>query len=151
MLVNDYQLFIQNTQPRKTQPLSQKKNENGNFSLTQKQQTTPLYKQQTTLLPINYISSKNYYANKFQLQQEKDDSLKKSVSLYKKTSKLKKLPSAYSTSFTTFHDLSKPKPALIHPSFHTDTPFEQLKKEHEKHKMVTTYIANDLYYQRTSA
>jgi len=159
MLVNDYRVFVQSTQPRKTQSVTQKTQQKEFPQINSvEEKTTPL--QITSQFPVDYVNTKNYYANKYKLQQQKpkqDQSTqpqqKDTVSYFQQLTKITAIPSTYSVAFTTFYDLTKPKPALTQHSTSQATPkvYKEAKEQQTKQEVVTTYIANDLYYQRTSA
>ncbi len=154
MLVSDYNIFIQNTQPRKTQNFSQNKKEQERFNFPKESSTVINTHISTPSLPIDYINTKNYFINKEQLKQKQEQSPSKKDPLhyYQKLSKIKKIPTSYNVAFTTFYDLSKPKTALNQtPKLQISTDYQQLQKQQLQNNMVATYIANDLYYKRTSA
>jgi len=152
MLVNDYRVFIQDVQPRKNQTITQRKKSQENFVLQEEHHISQPTAKNSFLLPVDYINTKNYFINKTKLQQKEKNLQKDPLDYYKKLSKLKKLPKSYSIPFTTFYDLSKPKTALIQTSsLQNNTQYQQLHKQQLQNKMVSTYITNDIYYQRTSA
>jgi len=166
MLVSDYRVYIApNTNTKKIQPSTKEATtKEKDFSLTSKstqpKQNFALQKQ----FPIDYISSnKNLYVNRFKLQeqqpkesqkqeQNKTNSSLSNVEKFQTLSKLDKIPTAYSVPFTSFKDLTKPKHVISStPNYNENTQYEKLKKESAKKLMTQTYIANDLYYKRTSA
>jgi hypothetical protein len=152
MLVNDYRVFIQDVQPRKNQTITQRKKSQENFVLQEEHHISQPTAKNSFLLPVDYINTKNYFINKTKLQQKEKNLQKDPLDYYKKLSKLKKLPKSYSIPFTTFYDLSKPQHPLNKITVYKDNAlYQEMQQKQTQNNMVATYIANDLYYKRTSA
>ena len=158
MFVSEYATFV-NPSSTSITLRNEKKEEKKDFSLkSQQKEIQPLKTPKN--LPINYISSTNYYANKYKIQQQlenkeqnfqQENIYKNPVEKFKSLSKLNTLPKAYSVSFTTFSDLLKPKIALSKEYNYGDDKYSKLKELDDKNKFINLYIANDIYYQRISA
>jgi len=111
MLVLEYRTFIA---PKRVQselkPLLNKRSET-DFTLPSHNKAASLPSSiQRPDFP-NYIQNRNYFANKRRFEEHKERP--KAVEDFQHLSKLQQLPKAYSTPFTSFLDLTKPKKAVV--------------------------------------
>jgi hypothetical protein len=155
-LVTEYRTFINGDITRRIEPKKEyEKKIDSKSSFEIKQDPNEIIKP-NSFLKIDYIASKNYFANRYKLSNNKEqntdlspfrDPLKKFQILSKQAS----LPQAYSVSFTTFYDLVKPKPALSKSVLYKDDAYFQAKKSADKKTVLDTYVSNQLYFQRSVA
>jgi len=144
MFVSTYRLNLQSIQNPKPTKETQLKNEEATkefHPLLDAQQT-----QQTTQpkLPVDYVHSKNYYANRYKLTLNYSPT--KEEQNFQTLSKQTQLPQSYKTPHTTFYDLTKPKSALQPSKQHSTLELLSARQNAPK-----TYTSNNLYYQRTHA
>ena len=150
MLVSEYRTFV-------TPPTSVARNERIN---THKEPDSLFVLPSKSTLPLrtsrspqpDFIQNRNYFANKERFaNQNKPQTLQRLQHLFK----AKQLPKAYSASFVTFMDLTKPKKALTPNRFtlpkSVDEKYRSLQIDQTKTLMAKTYIANDLYFRRAYA
>jgi len=127
------------------------------FSSFEIKQNDLTINQPNSSLKLNYLTSKNYYANRYKLssykQQDQNNLLPYNypVEKFQILSKQSAIPQAYSASFTSFYDIIKPKPAIIKTTIYKDDKYSKAKYNNDKNIMINTYLSNELYFQRTSA
>ena len=150
MLVSEYRTFVRpSASVARNEQVSAKKESNNLFRLPKKS----LLPTRPPRSPLpNYIQNKNYYANKERFANPNQPQTLQRIQLL---TKMKQLPEAYSASFVTFMDLTKPKKALTSHRFtlpkSVDEKYNTLRIDHAKTLMAKTYIANDLYFRQAYA
>lgn len=152
MLVSEYRTFIApNASTSKSEwPLP--KSDTPAFSLPRRK-SAPLSYSARPPLP-NYLHNRNYLVNKERFFSQ-SDTHSNTLQRLQRLTKTQELPDAYSASFVTFMDLTKPKKALMPNPFALpnalDGRYKSLSLSNAKRVMSKTYIANDLYYKQVYA
>lgn len=154
MLVSEYRTFItpKTTDPSKTKELY-KEDSSIRFTLQQTpKKNIPSSAALRATFP-DYIQNRNYFANKERFGRKKETPA--ALKNFQQLSKLKQLKKAYSASYVTFSDLTKPKKVLSGNRFNAyksvDKSFTTLSLLALRSLANATYRANDIYYKQAYA
>ena len=151
MLVSEYRTFIAPSASPAKRERTLPKSDAPAFSLP-RHKSAPLAHSPRAPLP-NYLQNRNYYANKERLLDQ--NTPHPALQRLRHLTKTKELRAAYSASFVSFMDLTKPKKALMPNRFTLpnalDERYRSLLLSKTKRAMSQTYIANDLYYKQAYA